>query len=132
MFGFEHLWCHRLDREEVVTQVRVETVVPIFGSDVFPRVAVVVRSIVDEGLNAPEVGNDLSNRFLGGRNIEKVDLSKYRRVRSAECNTSSNHVGCLIGLNVEERNPASLLCKLLDKPGANTIGSAGDEHRPID
>ena len=92
---------------------------------------VIAGRIVDQRLDAAEVFDDGGDRCLRRFDIEEVDLGKDRGVRNPKRLATGDRLGGFVDLHVKKRDPAALFGELFDERGTNTVGTAGDQYRPI-
>ena len=58
-----HVGNHRLRREKHRAQIHFHAVIPIFGRHIFNGMTLIIRRIINENLDRPELVTDLSDRL---------------------------------------------------------------------
>jgi len=72
---------NRLRREELVSQVHRNAVVPIFGGNIVNAVAVVIGSVVDQNVDCALFPFNISNRLPDRVDVAQVAVAVQGRVR---------------------------------------------------
>jgi hypothetical protein len=81
--GFDHSGNNRLDQEKLMAKIYGHPIVPVFRSDVFQPVPLVIPRVVDKHMNCAQFTFDFANDSLNPRDIAKIAGPESRRVQAA-------------------------------------------------
>jgi hypothetical protein len=123
--GGLHVLYDRLRAEEVVPQIHCDSLVPVRGCRVFDVVSFVVRGVVDQHIDRPELVADARKQRLDRRDVGQVARVIARRSRVVGQTLLQF---ARLGLrNIQERYVSALLREALDDRGADAGAAAGDD-----
>jgi hypothetical protein len=120
---------HRLRGEELVAQIGIHPVLPVFGRHGLDLMAVIVAGVVDErqGRAVPLSGHRHSG--FQGVQIGQVAFQKQRPLQPKRYDAARQGFARL-PLNIEKGHSRLLRGKMLDDALANTGCTAGNQDGP--
>ena len=125
--GGDHCRRHRLNGEEVVTQVYGKAVVPVVGRHFLPGVAVIACSVVHQYLGGTLFGVHRGNSGAQALDVGEVAFNKAGRVLDVVVGAHRQRGGSTVGVDVDERNLCGLLGELVDDGLSNAASTTGNE-----
>ncbi len=114
---------HRLGAEELVLEVHVEPVVPIFLGDLIDVVAVVVGGIVDQHVERPAPLDQPLDAAASLRDVREIDLLERARRSARQARRDSSSFSMSMKVTSEPWR-----ANAFDDARANARSAAGDEH----
>jgi hypothetical protein len=93
--GFDHSGNNRLDQKKLMAKIHGHTIVPVFRSDVFQPVPIVVPYVVDKHTNCAQFTFDVVNDGPNPRNIAKIAGPESGQVRAAIRQLTQGHSGAV-------------------------------------
>jgi hypothetical protein len=116
----------RLDQEKLMAKVHGHSIVPVFRSDVFQLVPIVVPCVVDKHTNCAQFTFDFANDSSNLRNIAKIARPESRLVCAAIRQLTDQLVSRIRG-QINKGHFRALLSKMFHHRGAYSGGSACDQ-----
>ena len=121
----------RLRREELVTQVHRHPLVPICRSHLLDRMAIVVRGIVDQHVDAAQRLLDIAHRLLERDDVGEIAMPIERRMDRTGRQPLDQGDALAID-DIDKGDARALRDKGLDQAFADAAAAAGDQHALAD
>ncbi len=129
--GLDHLRRKRLDGEEVVTQIRVDPIVEVFGCHVAPVVSIVAGGIVDEHVDTAHRFDRERAGLLQRRDVQQVDVREPRCMCGPPVDAAGHRCRCGVDVPVDEEHPGPLPSEFFDHCAADPRRAAREEDTAV-
>ncbi len=122
---------HGLGGEELMAEVHRHALVPIFRRDLLDRVAIVVRGIVDQDVDAAKLLFQIGDHALDRRDVGQVAMPVDRDMLRARGQPAEHRLAGIIG-DIDEGDFRALRDKCFDQAFADTAATTGDDDALVD